>query len=75
MSGNNSHFKEYDYTSEQSNNQMFIYRMPTYPVVELVGHEGALNGIAWAPHSSNHICTCGEDQQVLIWDIVQKTGR
>jgi DDB1- and CUL4-associated factor 7 len=25
--------------------------------------------IAWAPHSSCHICTAGEDKQALIWDL------
>ena len=30
-----------------------------------------MNGIAWAPHSSCHICTAGDDHQALIWDIQQ----
>jgi WD repeat-containing protein 68 len=30
-----------------------------------------VNGIAWAPHSSCHICTAGDDHQALIWDIQQ----
>ena len=30
-----------------------------------------LSGIAWAPHSSCHICTAGDDHQALIWDIQQ----
>ena len=47
-------------------------RVPSTPVAELVGHIGALNGIAWAPHSPNHICTCGDDRQALIWDITTK---
>jgi WD repeat-containing protein 68 len=47
-------------------------RVPSAPVAELVGHVGALNGIVWAPHSSNHICTCGDDKQALIWDITTK---
>ncbi len=46
--------------------------MPTYPVAELIGHASAINSIAWAPHSSNHICTCGDDRQALIWDITTK---
>lgn len=40
--------------------------------MELVGHVGAVNGIAWAPSSVNHICTVGEDRQALIWDINTK---
>lgn len=46
--------------------------MPTYPVAELVGHMSSINGIAWAPHSANHICTVGDDKQALIWDISTK---
>ena len=30
-----------------------------------------MSGIAWAPHSSCHICTAGDDHQALIWDIQQ----
>lgn len=47
-------------------------RVPSTPVAELVGHIGAINGIAWAPHSPNHICTCADDRQALIWDITTK---
>jgi WD repeat-containing protein 68 len=28
-----------------------------------------MNGICWAPHSSGHLCTIGDDAQALIWDI------
>ena len=28
-----------------------------------------LSTLAWAPHSSCHICTAGEDKQALIWDL------
>lgn len=47
-------------------------RVPAVPVAELVGHNACINGIAWAPHSANHICTCGDDKQALIWDITAK---
>eukprot|EP00163_Fabomonas_tropica_P021482 TRINITY_DN3753_c0_g1_i1.p1 TRINITY_DN3753_c0_g1~~TRINITY_DN3753_c0_g1_i1.p1 ORF type:complete len:292 (-),score=47.17 TRINITY_DN3753_c0_g1_i1:358-1233(-) len=44
-------------------------RVPNLPVAELDGHSGCLNGIAWAPHSSCHLCTGGDDAQALIWDL------
>eukprot|EP01038_Epipyxis_sp_PR26KG_P009529 gene9529-12836_t len=47
-------------------------RVPSIPVVELIGHNSAVNGIAWAPHSPHHICTCGDDKQTLIWDITAR---
>ncbi|MFQ6645759.1 hypothetical protein Gotur_019175 [Gossypium turneri] len=44
-------------------------RFPTLPVVELQRHQASVNAIAWAPHSSCHICTAGDDFQALIWDL------
>jgi WD repeat-containing protein 68 len=42
-------------------------------MTELEGHQANINGIAWAPHSPYHICTCGDDSQALIWDITVKS--
>lgn len=42
-------------------------------MAELVHHCGALNGVVWAPHSPNHICTIADDKQALIWDITTKS--
>eukprot|EP00640_Fibrocapsa_japonica_P003185 CAMPEP_0113938410 /NCGR_PEP_ID=MMETSP1339-20121228/4843_1 /TAXON_ID=94617 /ORGANISM="Fibrocapsa japonica" /LENGTH=322 /DNA_ID=CAMNT_0000941515 /DNA_START=50 /DNA_END=1015 /DNA_ORIENTATION=- /assembly_acc=CAM_ASM_000762 len=44
-------------------------RVPSLPVAELGGHEAPVNTMAWAPHSSCHICTGGDDSQALIWDL------
>lgn len=44
-------------------------RLPALPVAELRRHHAAVNAIAWAPHSSHHICTGGGDSQALIWDL------
>ena len=44
-------------------------RVPSLPVAELGGHVGCINATAWAPHSSCHICTAGDDSQALIWDL------
>ncbi|VDO30843.1 unnamed protein product, partial [Brugia timori] len=44
-------------------------RIPCTPVAKLDNHRGRVNGMAWAPHSSCHICTAGGDSQALIWDI------
>ena len=48
--------------------------MPSVPVVELVGHRASVNSLAWAPHSSSHLCTGGDDGQALIWDISSNSG-
>jgi WD repeat-containing protein 68 len=44
-------------------------RMPAVAVCELGGHVSSINGVAWAPHSSCHICSIGDDIQALIWDL------
>lgn len=44
-------------------------RVPSTPVAELGGHSACLNAVAWAPHSHCHICTAGDDNQALIWDL------
>lgn len=44
-------------------------RVPSLPVAELGAHGAAVNAIAWAPHSSCHICTAADDTQALIWDL------
>ena len=48
--------------------ELFVYdyqliildvRVPCTPVARLNNHRACVNGIAWAPHSSCHICTAG----------------
>lgn len=41
-------------------------RVPCTPVARLNNHRACVNGIAWAPHSSCHICTAGDDHQVTL---------
>jgi WD repeat-containing protein 68 len=44
-------------------------RFPTLPIAELQRHQATVNSLSWAPHSSAHICTAGDDCQALIWDM------
>jgi DDB1- and CUL4-associated factor 7 len=45
-------------------------RVPSIPTAEIQSTSlAALNAVAWAPHSSCHICTAGDDSQALIWDL------
>lgn len=52
------------------------HRNPCIPVSVLSAHDAELNGMAWAPHSSCHICTVSDDKKALIWDIqdIPKVG-
>ncbi|KAK0410960.1 hypothetical protein QR680_005410 [Steinernema hermaphroditum] len=58
-------------TFGHNSNEVFILdiRIPCTPVARLENHRAGVTGVAWAPHSSSHICTAGEDSQALIWDI------
>lgn len=40
-------------------------RVPCAPVARLNNHRACVNGLAWAPHSSCHICTAGDDRLVI----------
>ena len=44
-------------------------RVPSLPAAVLDGHSQCVNSLAWAPHSSCHICTAADDNQALIWDL------
>ena len=46
-------------------------RMPSIPVAKLCAHTAPVNAVAWAPHSSCHICSCSDDRSALIWDLKQ----
>lgn len=49
-------------------------RSPTMPVAELERHKASVNAIAWAPQSSRHICSAGDDTQALIWELPTVAG-
>lgn len=55
---------------EDSSNAIILdIRVPSVPAAELSGHGLPLNALAWAPHSSCHICTASDDKQAYIWDL------
>lgn len=31
--------------------------------------QASVNAVCWAPHSSVHLCSAGDDCQALIWDL------
>ena len=35
----------------------------------LKNHKDCVNAIAWAPQSSYHLCSVGDDKQAFIWDL------
>ncbi|KAJ3049302.1 ddb1 and cul4 associated factor 7 [Rhizophlyctis rosea] len=58
-------------TFQMDSNTVLILdiRVPAVPITELHGHASTVNAVGWAPHSSVHLCTAGDDSQALVWDI------
>lgn len=58
-------------TIEQGSNDVYIldFRYPMKAMFTLKSHKQQVNSIAWAPNSSSHICTAGDDNQTIIWSI------
>ena len=45
-------------------------RVPCIPVCELSGgHTAPVNAVQWAPHSSGHLISVGDDGGCLVWDV------
>jgi hypothetical protein len=49
-------------------------RVPCTPVARLNNHRACVNGIAWAPHSSCHICTAGKHGRERIMVVARKSA-
>ena len=58
-------------TMDSSDLVILDVRVPGTPVATLKNHRACINGLAWAPHSSIHVCTAADDHQALIWDVGQ----
>eukprot|EP01116_Phalansterium_solitarium_P013527 TRINITY_DN30911_c0_g1_i1.p1 TRINITY_DN30911_c0_g1~~TRINITY_DN30911_c0_g1_i1.p1 ORF type:complete len:328 (-),score=98.65 TRINITY_DN30911_c0_g1_i1:34-1017(-) len=56
-------------TNDSNKTIILDIRMPSLPAAELQGHLAPVNAVAWAPHSSCHVCTAADDKQALIWDL------
>ncbi len=58
-------------TTAQDSNVCIVLdvRVPSIPCAELRAHTLPVNGAVWAPHSSCHLCTVGDDTRAYIWDI------
>ncbi|KAI8054060.1 hypothetical protein BDF22DRAFT_743031 [Syncephalis plumigaleata] len=54
--------------------QVLDARMPGTPFVELHGHTEPLTGIVWSPQEELTLCSCGEDGQVIMWDVKQTSS-
>lgn len=73
--GWNSQDPNYLATFGMERNSILILdvRVPAIPICQLTAHNGCVNSIAWAPHSSAHICSAGDDSQALVWDVSNMT--
>ncbi|KAI1810208.1 WD40 repeat-like protein [Poronia punctata] len=48
-------------------------RQPGQALLELRGHEGAVNSIEWSPGRRGLLASGGDDCQVLLWDLMNTT--
>ena len=64
--------------------QLLDVRAPGTPILELRGHSGPVNSVAWGPPSQGlgrngpskgMICTGGDDAQCLVYDLASATLR
>lgn len=62
--------------------QILDVRAPGSPILELRGHQGSVNAVAWGPPSKGGnsaskgmICTSGDDSQCLVYDLASSTLR
>ncbi|AET37891.1 uncharacterized protein Ecym_2139 [Eremothecium cymbalariae DBVPG len=59
-------------TIQQDSNVVIILdmRYPGSPILTLNGHYCALNQLRWHPSKPNVLATCGDDCQILYWDLL-----
>ena len=64
--------------------QILDVRAPGSPILELRGHQGTVNAVAWGPPSNGvggssaskgMVCTSGDDSQCLVYDLASSTLR
>lgn len=58
-------------STENSTILIIDIRMATSSITQLQSHSKDVTAISWAPHSSCHLTSCGDDSQVLIWDFTK----
>lgn len=59
------------FASESSDILLLDVRNPGKPIAELNNHTDKVNSISWAPHSAQHLCSAGDDNQALIWGLAK----
>eukprot|EP00056_Hartaetosiga_gracilis_P004921 m.79575 g.79575 ORF g.79575 m.79575 type:complete len:339 (-) comp11982_c1_seq1:68-1084(-) len=47
-------------------------RMPCVPAATMKSHMGPVNSVQWAPHSSAHLTSAGDDKKTYIWEVKGK---
>ncbi|KAG6590684.1 DDB1- and CUL4-associated factor 7 [Phytophthora cinnamomi] len=50
-------------------------RRPIYPMAELDKHKAGVNSMSWSPHSRYDLCSAGEDNTAIVYDICAQMTR
>jgi WD40 repeat protein len=61
------------FAAKSSSVMVLDVRLPGTPYVTLQSHTEPVNAFSIAPHTSQYICTGGDDRRALIWDLQRAT--
>lgn len=50
-------------------------RRPIYPMAVLDQHKAGVNSMSWSPHSRYDLCSAGEDNTAIVYDICAQMTR
>ncbi|GMF16868.1 unnamed protein product [Phytophthora fragariaefolia] len=50
-------------------------RRPIIPMAELDAHKAGINSMSWSPHSRYDLCSAGEDNTAIVYDICAQMTR
>ncbi|KAF4324224.1 hypothetical protein BBO99_00000925 [Phytophthora kernoviae] len=63
------------FADDSSKISVIDLRRPIYPMVELNKHKAGVNSISWSPHSRYDLCSAGEDNTAIVYDVCASMTR
>ncbi|KAG7390359.1 ddb1 and cul4 associated factor 7 [Phytophthora pseudosyringae] len=63
------------FADDSSKISVIDLRRPIYPMAELNQHKAGVNSMSWSPHSRYDLCSAGEDNTAIVYDICAQMTR
>ncbi|OWZ16241.1 WD domain-containing hypothetical protein [Phytophthora megakarya] len=63
------------FADDSSKISIIDLRRPIYPMAELDQHKAGVNSMSWSPHSRYDLCSAGEDNTAIVYDICAQMTR